>query len=97
MAKRRERGSVASGVIRCGWCGEVHAGECEAEREAMAMIAGAIAVKVAVIEATGGKRGVQGSVPCPVCASGTVRYSVASCNGHVWAACSTKGCVRFME
>lgn len=34
---------------------------------------------------------------CPVCADGTIRYSVASVNGHIWASCSTDGCVRWMQ
>ncbi len=38
-----------------------------------------------------------GTIPCPVCKTGTLRYSRAACNGHVHAACSTTGCVRWME
>jgi len=33
---------------------------------------------------------------CPIC-SGTIRYSVAGYNGHIHAACSTSGCVQWME
>jgi hypothetical protein len=38
------------------------------------------------------------SMPCPAigCAS-TLRYSVASVNGHMHAACDNKNCVRCME
>jgi len=38
-----------------------------------------------------------GAIPCPVCKTGTLKYSRAACNGHVHAACSTDGCVRWME
>jgi hypothetical protein len=34
---------------------------------------------------------------CPVCTTGTLRYSVASVNGHMHASCTTKGCVSWME
>lgn len=37
-----------------------------------------------------------GEVQCPVC-DGTLRFSVASVNGHMHAACITTGCVRWME
>ena len=42
-----------------------------------------------------GKGGV-GALPCPIC-GGLLRYSVASVNGHMHAACTTDGCVRWME
>lgn len=38
-----------------------------------------------------------GTIPCPVCKTGTLRYSRAACNGHIHAACSTTGCVQWME
>ena len=38
-----------------------------------------------------------GEIVCPVCESGSLRYSRASYNGHVHAACSHSGCVRWME
>jgi hypothetical protein len=44
------------------------------------------------------KRGNGGmsEVKCPNC-EGTIRYSVASINGHMHAACTTKGCASWME
>jgi hypothetical protein len=39
----------------------------------------------------------QGSMPCPVCKTGTLRYSRAAYNGHVHGRCSTDGCVAWME
>jgi hypothetical protein len=38
-----------------------------------------------------------GTMPCPVCKTGTLRYSRSSYNGHVHAACTTESCVRWME
>lgn len=37
-----------------------------------------------------------GKMKCPLCA-GELRYSRAGYNGHIHAACSTEGCVRWME
>jgi hypothetical protein len=41
--------------------------------------------------------GGNGEMPCPVCTDGTLRYSVASYNGHLWGACSTESCVRWIQ
>jgi len=41
--------------------------------------------------------GGQGRLACPSGCGGELRYSVASVNGHMHAACSTKGCVSWME
>lgn len=38
-----------------------------------------------------------GTIPCPICKTGTLRYSRVAYNGHVHAECSTTGCVRWME
>jgi ribosomal protein S27E len=38
-----------------------------------------------------------GSVKCPSCENGTIRYSVAGVNGHMHACRTTKGCVAWME
>lgn len=38
-----------------------------------------------------------GSLPCPACNAGTLRYSVASYNGHMHGRCSTDGCVSWMQ
>jgi len=43
-----------------------------------------------------GKGGVS-SVSCPKCKTGTIDYSVASFNGHIWGKCTTKDCVRWIE
>lgn len=41
--------------------------------------------------------GGQSELPCPSGCGGTLRYSVASVNGHIWGSCTTKGCVSWME
>ena len=41
-------------------------------------------------------KGGQDSLKCPLCEDGTLRYSVASVNGHMHACC-TNGCVSWME
>ena len=41
--------------------------------------------------------GGRGEMPCPICETGTLRYSVAGYNGHMHAQCNTEGCVSWME
>lgn len=68
-----------------------------AERE-MSEIGDRITVaRRAIITAHGRARGVKASMPCPVCATGMLHYSIASTNGHIHATCSVSGCVRWME
>lgn len=38
-----------------------------------------------------------GEMTCPVCKTGTLRYSRAAYNGHVHANCTNPDCVRWME
>jgi len=38
----------------------------------------------------------RGSVPCPICGEGHLRYVVHE-NGHIWAKCTTEGCVSWVE
>ena len=38
-----------------------------------------------------------GEVPCPVCKSGTLHYSVAGYNGHMHGHCTTKDCLSWMQ
>lgn len=51
----------------------------------------------AIKEKHGSKRGLQDSMPCPVCKTGTLRYSIAGINGHVHGHCSTENCVSWMQ
>jgi len=57
----------------------------------------AIKARAAIVAKHGKARGVSGEMPCPVCSSGTLHYSIAQANGHIHAACSTATCVRWME
>jgi len=54
-------------------------------------------VRDAIVQKTKGERGITGDMDCPACGTGRLRYSVARCNGHVHARCSTENCVSFME
>lgn len=58
---------------------------------------GAVSVFVDA-ETKGLKKGNGGcsDLACVIC-GGTVKYTVAGNNGHVWARCSTDDCVRFMQ
>ena len=42
-------------------------------------------------------RGGVGELECPSGCGGKLRYSVAEVNGHMHAACTTKGCCSWME
>ncbi len=53
--------------------------------------------RAAIVEATHGQVGLSGKIECPICESGQLNYSIAKCNGHIHAACSTIDCVRWME
>lgn len=37
------------------------------------------------------------AVPCPVCKSGALHYSVSGYNGHIHGRCSTKDCLSWMQ
>ncbi len=41
-------------------------------------------------------KGGRGMITCPICKS-ILNYSVAGLNGHIWGACSTRGCVQWMQ
>lgn len=51
----------------------------------------------AITDLAGKRRGVLGKLPCPVCASGNLSYSISGYNGHIHATCSTRDCVAWME
>ena len=61
-----------------------------------------IKARDAIVEHLGGpwKKGMKGSagaIPCPVCEKGDLRFARFGYNGHIHAACSTNGCVSWME
>jgi hypothetical protein len=66
------------------------------EREQTSYIAHMLTAREGIVEQTGGKRGVSGTVTCPKCL-GVLRYAVARSNGHVRALCETEGCLSWME
>ena len=70
------------------------------ERE-RAFTAAFAAIRIAKADAKtrGLKRGNGGAgeLPCPAQCGGTLHYTVAAYNGHMHAACSTKGCGSWME
>lgn len=72
---------------------EAEAAEQESERAIRRM---AVA-RAAIVKETKGRRGVSGAIACPCCEGGTLSYSVASINGHIWAVCTTNGCASWME
>lgn len=79
-----------------GWTqAEVDADEKEMN-EYIAKSMGARKAIADAMEEIGAKCG-EGEIDCPACKSGRIHYSVSSYNGHVWAKCSTKDCVNFME
>lgn len=67
--------------------------EASTKRSLRAMI---IAHEDAKTKGYGEGHGGTDSVKCPLCPDGVIRYSVASYNGHMHAAC-TSGCVSWME
>jgi hypothetical protein len=52
----------------------------------------------AVVEYAKGRQGFSDSIKCPICGVDySLRFIVHRDNGHIHAACSTKGCVSWME
>lgn len=44
-----------------------------------------------------GMGGTGGAIDCPVCKTGQLKFSRSGYNGHIHAACTTEGCVAWME
>lgn len=42
------------------------------------------------------EKGPEGVVPCPVCA-GSLQWTRAESNGHIWGKCETDGCLSWMQ
>jgi hypothetical protein len=60
-------------------------------------LANTFQVRAEIVKRAAGKRGVSGAFECPICKVGKLRYSIAGCNGHIHARCSTDDCICFME
>lgn len=61
-----------------------------------------VKAREAIVQYLGGpwKRGTPGSVgsiKCPNCENGTLKFSRAGYNGHIHAACTTENCCAWME
>jgi hypothetical protein len=61
------------------------------------MLLARTAIVAVVGKWTKGSGNASGTMTCPCCKAGTLRYSRAGYNGHIHAACSTSECVRWME
>lgn len=68
-----------------------------AEAEFEACYARVSACLRAIREKHGKARGLVDEMPCPSGCGGTLRYSIASYNGHIHGACSTEGCAQWMQ
>jgi len=66
------------------------------EKEFETMSVNVTRARLVIMSYTKGKPNVQGSIECPICREGTLNFMVAY-NGHCHAACTTKGCVNWME
>jgi hypothetical protein len=89
---------LGEGVVTCRKYSPKTPDEVEAEeREIQSRFADVLVARQAVVEHAAGRRGVAAELPCPLCKSGTLRYSIARVNGHVHARCSTADCVGWME
>lgn len=56
-----------------------------------------ILARVAIVKRHKGKTGIVDTMPCPVCKTGILHYSISSYNGHIHGHCETKNCVSWME
>lgn len=83
------------------WAHERKAEEAQAkaaafEAEFDAFIENLTKVRPAIVKAHKDTGAWGGNVGCPKCGK-NLRWSMAQCNGHIHAACETKGCVSWME
>ena len=92
-----------SGLKTCEHCSFYTPEETEKLVEEMLARADATCQAMELVQADanehnyGKRRPGQGKVLCPLCESGEIFYSVAASNGHMFAKCSTEGCIAWME
>lgn len=67
------------------------------EAEFQAYFAKIKACLAAIREKHGKARGLADEMPCPTGCGGTLHYSIAATNGHVWGQCSTEGCAKWIQ
>lgn len=76
---------------------EVQAREAEMQRSLDNTRTAIVAITEKIGKWKKGMGGTEGQMPCPVCKTGTLGYSRSGYNGHLWGACTTAGCVRWMQ
>jgi len=69
----------------------------ESSRRTELLVENVLVVRQHIAERIEREQRYEGTLPCPVCEVGTVRYTVSRLNGHVMAACDTQGCVAWRE
>jgi hypothetical protein len=73
------------------------------DAEMLAMLERTVKARKAIVEHLGGqwkrgKPGARGQIDCPICgAANALAFSRSGYNGHIHAACTTDGCVSWME
>lgn len=51
----------------------------------------------AIIKKHGKERAGTGTIDCPICDDGKIKYFITKPNGNVMASCSTEDCVSWIE
>lgn len=91
----RHQAHLTDGCAKCHHHTPEELAEIHAERdrsfERMALI------RTAIEGALAGAKWGSGTIQCPACKSGLLRYSKAAYNGHIHAKCSTSDCAAWME
>lgn len=88
----------SAAVVPCVQCQRTSRAEAEAEIAAADAGYERIVTCLTAIKAKHGKaRGLADSMPCPTNCGGTLGYTIAGSNGHIWGKCSTKGCASWMQ
>lgn len=91
-------GENAAAKARCssysGWTAQEIADREECVEQSLKRFGVIRAAIIAEHERTGTNAG---TIPCPACGTGTVSWSRARSNGHIYARCSTPDCASWME
>lgn len=85
--------ALSEDVVTCDKKEDYTLDEINKKEEAFELRANHMVTAIEIIQKKVGKsRGCSGSIDCPECGK-DLKYSVASGNGHIWAKCSTPGCI----
>ena len=91
-------GQSPEAIARCPkYCGHTAEELAEQERDMEERWARMGTIRKAIVAHIDATNEWSGSIPCPACESGTVRYSRAHYNKHIHASCSTPNCASWME